>query len=82
MSKEDIQKFREAVHSDESIRESTLNLEMDEDSGWDPLISLAQAHGYHFTAEELQQVGIDTELTEEELEWVSGGFSGQNCSHG
>ncbi|MBX3465994.1 MAG: Nif11-like leader peptide family natural product precursor [Planctomycetes bacterium] len=77
MSKEAVREFRALVNADASlqdaVRGTALNLAQ--------LVALGKAHGFEFTPQELEAIVDETELSELELELVSGG-AGVNCGSG
>jgi len=81
MSVEDVQKFRSAVSRQQDFQRS-LQAEIAKARGGNmkdrtitALIALGSAQGYSFTADDLQQVATNSELTDAELEHIAGGGS-------
>ncbi len=74
MSEEQLKAFMEAVKADAGLKEK-LNAAADSDA----VVAIAKTAGFMITAEELQRGQAGTEISEEELEGVTGGaaaFSG------
>ena len=65
MSEEQLKAFLEKVKGDKSLQDKLKAAKSTED-----VVSIAKEHGYEFTADKLTKL---TELSEEELEGVSGG---------
>ena len=80
----DFQSFRDAVLEDDALQEqviSIVNTATANDSGLgDGIATLAKTHGYTITSEEVYEhadfLGQDGDLTDFELEMISGGGSG------
>ena len=80
----DFQNFRTAVLEDEDLQEqviSIVNTETANGSGLgDGIATLAKTHGYTITSEEVYAhqdfLGQDGDLTDFELEMISGGLHG------
>ena len=73
MSIEQAHAFRTFVNENEAVQEQLKTAASDESFS---LVALAAEHGYEFTAEEAQTVwdaAQDSELSDFELEMVSGG---------
>ena len=69
MSEEQLRAFMEAVKSDAGLQEK-LNAATDADA----VVVIAKAAGFVISAEELQRAQAGTEILEEELEGVVGGY--------
>ena len=82
----DFQSFRDAVLEDEDLQEqviSIVNTATANGSGLgDGIATLAKNHGYTITSDEVYAhqdfLGQDGDLTDFELEMISGGGRGQN----
>ena len=75
MSIENIRAFREAANSSEKLQQRIL--------AGDDLVALARSEGYEFSHQELQrydELESDGELSEFELEVVSGGWTDKDTS--
>ena len=75
MSEEQLKAFWEAVQADTSLQEK-LRATTDADS----IASLAQEAGFEITADEVKEA--QSELSEEELKGVAGGFSTSKPTYG
>ena len=83
----DFQSFRDAVLQDEDLQEqviSIVNTATSNGSGLgDGIATLAKTHGYTITSEEVYAhadfLGQDGDLTDFELEMISGGKAGDSC---
>ena len=71
MSEEQLKAFMEAVKADATLQEK-LNAAVDADA----VVAIAKAAGFVISAEELQRAQTGTEISEEELEGVTGGGLG------
>ncbi len=87
MAIEDAKNFRAAIQESDSLKEEFKGVleqatadgtDLFEDEGADlsSVIELGAKHGFHFTRDDLVAFVEDIELTEEELELVSGGLQG------
>lgn len=81
MSAEDLENFFEQVSKDEDLKSEFDGLE-DQEAIVEKALQLGEEQGYEFTEEEVHRVIQQTmdesgELSEEQLEQVSGGFTGQ-----
>ena len=82
----DFQSFRDAVLEDEDLQEqviSIVNTATSNGSGLgDGIATLAKNHGYTITSDEVYAhadfLGQDGDLTDFELEMISGGGKGNN----
>ncbi|MCW8139506.1 MAG: Nif11-like leader peptide family natural product precursor [Planctomycetota bacterium] len=72
MSKQHVSDFRAAIAADPALAEQVREVM---NAGGDPeaLLALARARGFEFTAAEADEVLAESELSELELELVSGG---------
>ena len=66
MSEEQLKAFLEAVKADASLQEK-LNAAVDADA----VVAIAKSAGFLISAEELMRT--ESEISEDELEWVAGG---------
>jgi predicted ribosomally synthesized peptide with nif11-like leader len=69
MSEEQLKAFMEAVKADAGLQEK-LNAAADADA----VVAIAKEVGFVISAEELQPAQAGTEISEEELEGISGGL--------
>ena len=74
MSKENLDQFMQKVAADEELQ-ARIGEEIDIDS----LIALGAEHGCEFSAEDMAE---NVELSDEELDGVTGGFSLSQPQHG
>ena len=70
MSEEQLKAFMEAVKADARLQEK-LNSAADSD---DAFVAIAKEAGFVISADELKRTQAVTELSEEELEGVAGGY--------
>lgn len=75
MSKEAVREFRALVNADASLQDAVRGVNLTQ------LVALGKAHGFEFTPEELEAIVNETELSELELELISGG-AGLICGNG
>ena len=84
----DFQSFRNAVLEDDDLQEavvSIINTATTNESGLgDSIATLAKNHGYTITSDEVyahaEFLGQDSDLTDFELELISGGQKGRSDS--
>ena len=76
MSEEQLKAFLEAVKADAGLQEKL------KDADLDAVVAIAKAVGFLISAEELQRA--QAEISEEELDGVSGGLANTkiSCNHG
>ena len=83
----DFQSFRDAVLEDEDLQEqviSIVNTATANGAGLEEnIVILAKNHGYSVTEDDVTQhadfLGRDGDLTDFELEMISGGKAGDSC---
>ncbi len=73
MSKQSVKDFRAGVASDPELAEQ-VRAAMNAASGAGALVALARARGHEFTEAEAEEVLAESELSELELDLVSGGL--------
>ena len=81
---ENLKAFNQALSADEELRgEFEQLLENLRASRAEAIIGFAESHGYALTAEDFAPAPVEGEISEEELDVVTGGFNGYNpCPFG